>query len=73
MCVCVCVCERERERERERCLLMHILCVQVFSEKGQKLLDDGVFWSLMFVALGGLNLFTNITQVCLSLYGYADT
>ncbi|XP_025081232.1 multidrug resistance protein 1-like [Pomacea canaliculata] len=36
--------------------------IAVFSEKGDDLLDGGVFWSLMFVALGGLNLFTNIIQ-----------
>ena len=41
--------------------------VQVFSESGDALLNDGIFWSLMFVALGGLNLITNIIQVMLPL------
>ena len=35
----------------------------MFSEKGDALLNDGIFWSLMFVALGGMNLLTNIIQV----------
>ncbi|KAK7093853.1 ATP-dependent translocase ABCB1-like [Littorina saxatilis] len=36
--------------------------IAVFSEKGDELLKGGIFWSLMFVALGGLNFVTNIIQ-----------
>ncbi|KAL8574859.1 hypothetical protein ACOMHN_044881 [Nucella lapillus] len=36
--------------------------IAVFSEKGDKLLDGGVFWSLMFVALGGTNFLTHVIQ-----------
>ncbi|XP_067658455.1 ATP-dependent translocase ABCB1-like isoform X1 [Haliotis asinina] len=36
--------------------------VRVFGETGDKLKDDAVFWSLMFLALGGANFLTNSIQ-----------
>ena len=53
-------------KHQETCKNLHITSAwmfQTFTKSGQELLDQGVLWSLMYVALGGLSFIANLIQV----------